>query len=293
MDRERPDLVILIDFPDFNLRLAKHAHQRDIPVLYYISPQVWAWRSGRVKQIARWVKKMIVFFTFEVPIYEQAGVDVDWVGHPLIDIARPTLSREEAFRRFGLDLHRQTIGLLPGSRASEIERLLPTLLDAARILHQEIPTLQFLIPLASSVPKAMVSPFLEETFPVTLIEGQTYDVMNISDLLITASGSATLEGAILGIPMVIIYKVSRLSYWIGRALIHVDHIGLVNLVAGERIVPELIQKDANPQRIAEEALRILKDPVRSQQMGRRWHRSGSSSENLGRPNAQPVLSIPS
>jgi lipid-A-disaccharide synthase len=282
LDRERPDLVILIDFPDFNLRLAKHAHQRDIPVFYYISPQVWAWRAGRVKQIRRWVKKMIVFFTFEVPIYEQAGVDVDWVGHPLIDIARPTLSREEALRRFGLDLHRQTIGLLPGSRASEIERLLPTLLDAARILHQKIPTLQFLIPLASSVPKAMVSPFLEETLPVTLIEGQTYDVMNISDLLITASGSATLEGAILGTPMVVIYKVSRVSYWIGRALIHVDHIGLVNLVAGERIVPELIQQDANPQRIAEEALRILRDPVRSQQMRKAM---AQVRQQLGEPGA--------
>jgi len=173
--------------------------------------------------------------------------------------------------------------LLPGSRTSEIERLLPTLLDTARLLQEEIPTLQFLIPLASSIPRAMISPFLGEvSLPVTLIEGQTYDVMNISDLLITASGSATLEGAIVGTPMVIIYKVSRPSYWIGRALIHVEHIGLVNLVAGERIVPELIQKDANPQRIAEEALEILSNPVRRLRMRKAL---AEVRQHLGEPGA--------
>jgi len=267
LDREPPDLVILIDFPDFNLRLAKYAHQRNIPVLYYISPQVWAWRSGRVRQISRWVKKMIVFFPFEVAIYREAGVDVDWVGHPLIDIVKPILSREEASHRFGLTPGARTISLLPGSRASEIKRLLPTLLDTAELLQRKIPTLQFIIPLATGISKDMVSPFLKRvSVPVILIEDQTYDVMNVSDLLITASGTATLEGAILGTPMVIIYKVSMPSYWIGRALVHVDHIGLVNLVAGKRIVPELVQKDANPQRIAEEGLRILKDPGLSQRM---------------------------
>ena len=267
LDKEKPDLVVLIDFPDFNLRLAKYAHQRNIPILYYISPQVWAWRSGRVKQMARWINKMIVFFPFEVPIYEEAGVDVEWVGHPLIEIVRPTLSREEAFHEFDLGPGRRPIGLLPGSRVNEIERLLPTLLDTARLLHKEIPALQFIIPLASGIPRTLVSPFLEKSsVPVTLVEGLTYDVMNISELLITASGTATLEGAILGKPMVIIYKISMISYWIGRVLIHVNHIGLVNLVAGKRIVPELIQKDANPLRIAEEALRILRDPILSQRM---------------------------
>ena len=283
LDRERPDLVILIDFPDFNLRLAKAAHRRNIPVLYYISPQVWAWRSGRVKQISRWVKKMIVFFPFEVPIYREAGVDVEWVGHPLVDIARPTLSRGEAFRRFGLDPGRQTIALLPGSRTGEITRLLPILLDSAQRLQKEIKTIQFIIPLAASIPKAMMTPFIEKIpVPFTLIEGQTYDVMNISELLITASGTATLEGAVVGTPMVIIYRVSMLSYWIGRALIHVDHIGLVNLVAGRRIVPELIQKEANPRRIAEEALQILKDPARSQEMRRAM---AEVRQHLGQPGA--------
>jgi lipid-A-disaccharide synthase len=173
--------------------------------------------------------------------------------------------------------------LLPGSRASEITRLLPILLDSAQRLQKEIKTVQFVIPLAPGIPKAMITPFLEKIpVPFTLIEGQTYDVMNISELLITASGTATLEGAVVGTPMVIIYRVSMLSYWIGRALIHVDHIGLVNLVAGRRIVPELIQEEANPRRIAEEALHILKDPARSQEMRRAM---AEVRQHLGQPGA--------
>ncbi len=281
--RERPDLVILIDFPDFNLRLAKTARQQGIPVLYYISPQVWAWRSGRVKQIAERVKKMIVFFPFEVPIYEAAGVDVEWVGHPLLDIVKPSLSREEAFGRFGLDPNRPIIGLLPGSRTHEIERLLPTLLAAAQLLQREIPTLQFIIPLAPGIPETMLSPWIEKAFvPVTLVGGWTYDVMNLSEILITASGTATLEGAILKKPMVIVYKVSFLSYWIGRVLVHVDHIGLVNLVARREIVPELLQDDANPKKIAAEVLRILRDPGLRERM---IESMGEVRESLGAPGA--------
>ena len=261
LDRERPDLVILIDFPDFNFRLAKSAHRRGIPVLYYISPQVWAWRPGRVKLIARWVRKMIVFFPFEVPIYEGAGVDVEWVGHPLMDSVKPSLSKEEALKKFDLDPSRQTVALLPGSRESEVKRLLPILLDAGHLLQKQLPHLQFVIPKASGLPKAAFSPWLQKTsLPVKVVEEATYDAMNVSDLLITASGTATLEGGILGKPMVIVYKVSQLSYLIGRLLVHVDHIGMVNLVVGKGVVPELLQKDANPERIAKEALSILKDP---------------------------------
>ena len=261
LEKERPDLVILIDFPDFNLRVARHAHRLGVPVYYYISPQVWAWRSGRVRQIRQWVRKVLVFFPFEVPIYEKAGVAVEWVGHPLLDIVKPNLPREEALKRFALNPVRPTLGLLPGSRMGEVKRLLPTLLGAAEILHREIPSLQFLLPLASSLSRSVLSPLIgNPPFPLVLVEGQPYEAMNASDLLITASGTATLEGAILGKPMVIVYKVSALSYWIGRALIHVDHIGLVNLVGGRRIVPELIQDEANPSRIAGESLRFLKNP---------------------------------
>jgi lipid-A-disaccharide synthase len=267
LDQEKPNLIVLIDFPDFNLRLAKIAHQKGIPVLYYISPQIWAWRPGRVKLIAERVKKMVVFFPFEVPLYKAARVDVEWVGHPLVDIVKPTLSKEEAFRKFGLDPQRRTVGLLPGSRIREVERLLPPLLASAHLLQKEIPDLQFVIPLAPGFTEETLSPWMRNRpAPLKFIQGWTYDVMNISELLILASGTATLEGAILGKPMIIIYKGSLLSYWIARAMIQVNHIGLANLVAGKRIAPELIQKDVNPKRIAEEGLRILKDSLLQQEM---------------------------
>jgi len=283
LEREQPDLLILIDFPDFNLRLAKFAHRRGIPVLYYISPQVWAWRPGRVKLIARWVKKMVVFFPFEVPIYKAAGVDVECVGHPLLDVVKPSRSKEETAKQLGLDPAKPIVGLLPGSRSQELERLLPVLLDTARLLHQENPDLQFVIPLAPGLTKESVARWMNNAWVrVTLAEGQTYDVMNLSDLLIMASGTATLEAALLGKPMVIIYKVSPLSYWVGRALVRVKHIGLVNLVAGKGIAPELIQKDASPEKIAQEALRILNDPNVLQGMTEAMIQV---RQNLGEPGA--------
>ena len=294
LDREKPDLLILIDFPDFNLRMAKMAYRRGIPVFYYISPQVWAWRPGRVKLIAKLVKKMVVLFPFEVPIYESAGVDVEWLGHPLLDIVKPTLTKEEALQKFGLDPKRRTIGLLPGSRIHEVQRLLPPLLEASRLLLQEIPELQFIIPLAPGISPSILSPYLkDQSVPMKIVEGWTYDVMNLSELLITASGTATLEGAILEKPMLIIYKVSYLTYLIGRALVQVDHIGLVNLVAGGKIAPELIQKDVTPQKITEEAVRILRNPILYQRM------AGAMSgvrKRLGQPGAaertaQIVLSL--
>ena len=283
LEREKPDLVILIDFPDFNLRLAKLVHRRGIPILYYISPQIWAWRPKRIKLISRVIRKMVVLFPFEVPLYEAAGVDVEWVGHPLLDIVKPTLPKEKAFQQFGLDPKGRTVGLLPGSRVQEVERLLPSLLASARLLLKEIPDLQFVIPLAPGIPKAALSFQMRNILaPVKVVEGFTYDVMNLCELLITASGTATLEGAILGKPMIIIYKVSFLSYWIGRALIRVDHIGLVNLVAEKEIAPELIQKDVIPQRIADEAFRILRDPILSRKM---TESMGEVRQRLGDPGA--------
>ncbi len=283
LESEKPDLIILIDFPEFNLRLAKIARRRRIPVAYYISPQIWAWRPQRVKLIARVVKKMIVLFPFEVPLYEAAGVDVEWVGHPLLDIVKPTLPKEQAIREFGLDSKRRVVGLLPGSRVHEIERLLPPLLASADLLQKEIPDLQFVIPLAPGISKTILSSQMKNiSFPVKVVEGFTYDVMNLSELLITASGTATLEGAILRKPMIIIYKVSLLSYWVGKALIRVDHIGLVNLVAEKGIAPELIQKDVNPEKIADEASRILRDPILSRKMAESMDQV---RQKLGEPGA--------
>lgn len=262
MERERPDLLILIDYPEFNLRLAKIARQKNIPVLYYISPQIWAWRPGRVKTIARCVKKMVVFFSFELPLYQTAGVDVEWIGHPLLDIVRTSLPREEALEQFGIDPEQKTVALLPGSRLEEVIRLLPPMLTAAAYLQLEIPKLQFILPLAPGLSGLDLYPLLRDTFvPITVVNGHTYDVMALSDVIITASGTATLEAAILGKPMVIVYKVSRLTYWVGRALIRVKHIGLVNLIAGREIAKELIQDEVEPKKIAKEALRLLRDPV--------------------------------
>ena len=262
MEQERPDLVILIDYPEFNLRLARIARQKRIPVLYYISPQIWAWRPGRVRSIAKLVRKMVVLFPFEVSLYQAAGVDVEWVGHPLLDIVRPSLPREEALEQFGIDPEQKTVALLPGSRIEEVARLLPSLLDSTILLRKKMPELQFIIPLAPGISGTDLHPILRDgPVPIRVVNGFGYDVMALSDLIITASGTATLEAAILGKPMVIVYKVSSLTYWVARALIRVKHIGLVNLVAGKEIAKELIQEEVNPERIAEEALRLLKDPV--------------------------------
>jgi lipid-A-disaccharide synthase len=294
MERERPDLLILIDFPEFNLRLAKMAHYLGVPVLYYISPQIWAWRRGRVKSIAKYVRKMIVFLPFEDSFYREEGVDVSWVGHPLLDIVKPTLIREEAFQKLGLDSKRRTIGLLPGSRKEEVRRHLPILLHTALLLQKEIPELQFVIPLAPAISEEEVRPFIETNpIEVRMVKGFVYDVMNLSELLLLASGTATLEAAILEKPMVILYKVSFLSYWIGRGLIRVRHIGLVNLLAGQEIVKELIQKEATPEKMAKEALRLLKDQTFYQRVVTSLR---AVRKNLGEPGAaqraaQIVLSL--
>lgn len=262
MEQERPDLVILIDYPEFNLRLARIARQKGIPVLYYISPQIWAWRPGRVRSIAKRVRKMAVLFPFEVPLYQAAGVDVEWVGHPLLDIVKPSLPREEAIKQFGIDPEQKTVALLPGSRSEEVTKLLPPMLTSAALLQEAIPKLQFILPLAPGISRTDLDPYLKKiSVPITVVNGFNYDVMALSDLIITASGTATLEAAILEKPMVIVYKVSSLTYWVARAMIRVKHIGLVNLIAGKEIARELVQGEVNPERIAEEALRLLKDPV--------------------------------
>lgn len=281
MQRERPDLMILIDFPEFNLRLAKIAHRLGIPVVYYISPQIWAWRRGRVKRIAKYVQKMIVILPFEVSFYRDEGVDVTWVGHPLLDIVKPSLPREEAFRKFGLDLGKRTIGLLPGSRQAEVRRHLPLLLRSAILLQKEVPGLQFIIPLAPAISEIEVQSMIGmNPLEVKVVKGFVYDIMNLSELLLLASGTATLEATLLEKPMVILYKVSFLSYWVGRGLIRVKHIGLVNLLAGQEIIKELIQEEATPAKIAGEALRLLKDQTH-------YQRVVSSLQNIRKTLGEP------
>jgi lipid-A-disaccharide synthase len=261
LDWNKPALVLLIDFPELNLRLAKEANKRGIPVFYYISPQVWAWRARRVKEIARVVSKLVVILPFEVPFYRKRGIHCEFVGHPLVDIAKPKFCKEEAFGRFRLDKNKRSIGLLPGSRRNEVQRLLPLLLESACLLLRDFPNLQFIIPVAPAIDRCEIEKCIERfNVDVRLVEEHTYDVLNICDLIITASGTATLEAAIVNTPMIIVYKISFLSYVVGRLLIKVKDVGLVNLIAEKRVVPELIQGEASPINIFNEASKMLKDP---------------------------------
>ena len=256
-----PSLIILIDYPDFNLLFARAAKKKNIPIVYYISPQIWAWRSGRIRQIGRLIKKMIVIFPFEKEFYEKAHIDVAFVGHPLLDSVQSHLSRDEAFRQFALLPGVLTIGLLPGSRMSEVTRNLPPLLKAVPLISRQLNSVQFIILAAPGLDsdkiKGMVSP---EGPIVRVVEDNIYDVMQISDLLLVASGTATVEAAIMGTPMVVVYRVSPFSYLLGKLLINVKNIGMVNIIAKKTIVPELIQGDLNPKQIATTVLSILRDP---------------------------------
>ena len=267
LDERRPDLVILIDYPDFNLPLAKAARKRKIKVFYYISPQVWAWRKSRIGQIKKTVNKMAVILPFEVETYGREGFEVNYVGHPLLDMVKLSYSKQELRKEFGLAADKITIGILPGSRLSEVRKLMPELLRTAEILAKEIPDIQFVLPLADTLEETAVAEFLSgSNVKVKVISGHTYDVVSCADLALVASGTATLETALLKVPMVIVYKISLLSYAIGRLIVDVKNIGLVNIVAGKTIVPELIQGDASGERIAAEALAILKNEGKKQEI---------------------------
>jgi lipid-A-disaccharide synthase len=255
--KNRPDLLILIDFPDFNLSLARVARRTGVPVLYYISPQVWAWRSGRVKKIARRVDKMAVIFPFEVSIYQKAGLDAEFVGHPLLDVFASTEeggpSPNQSEWRDGL-----IIALLPGSREREIQSLLPEMVRAAEIISRQKPGAKFILPAAPSVNVQELKKFLRpQSISISVVEGPAHKAIVPAAMVIVASGTATLEAAILGKPMVIVYQLSLLSYWIGKAMVKMDWVGLVNIVAEKKVVPELLQEEARGERIAAEALRIL------------------------------------
>jgi len=267
MDSRKPNLVILIDYPDFNLPLARAARKRGIKVFYYISPQVWAWRKGRIEQIKKTVNKMAVILPFEVDTYKKRGFDVEYVGHPLLDLVKPHYSKSESRKKFNLSADKTTVGLLPGSRPSETQKLLPEMLQAAEILAQKIPDIQFILPLADTLEEKMISETIAGAgIKITVVSGNTYDVISCADLAIVASGTATLETALLGIPMIIIYKISPFSYFVGKLAISVKNIGLVNIIAGKTIVPELIQDKANAGHIAHEALAILENNERRREI---------------------------
>jgi lipid-A-disaccharide synthase len=291
----RPDLVLLIDYPDFNLRLAKKARRAGVPVLYFVSPQVWAWRKGRVRQIAGVIDRMLVILPFEEEIYRRAGVPVEFVGHPLLDLVRPERTRDQALRPLGLDPKRPVLALLPGSRSNELRAHLPAMLGAARLLRDEFRDLQFLVPVAPTLDaegiKAMIGGFFASGAAAdrsgdgagwALVHEHRYDAVAACDAAVVASGTATLETALLGVPMVIVYRVNALTYALARALSDVPHIGMPNLIAGERVAPELVQADCRPERIAQEIRRILTDPRAAETIRRGL--AGVRSR-LGRPGA--------
>ncbi len=255
---ERPDLLILIDYPGFNLRLAKIAKKAGVKVLYYISPQIWAWRQGRVKKIARLVDHMAVILPFEAPFYESAGVPVSFVGHPMLDLVNVNMEKAEAAASFGLDPDQKIVGLFPGSRRNEIERLLPVIMASAVELKQRFPEVQFVLPLASTLDSDTIAPLLTAAgLDVTITRDRIHDLIRACDAVISVSGTVTLEIALVGTPMVIIYKLSPLTYQLAKRLVKVPNIGLCNIVAGETVVKELIQDEANSNNISDEIGDIL------------------------------------
>jgi lipid-A-disaccharide synthase len=268
--KERPDLLILIDYPDFNLLVAGKAKRLGIPVFYYISPQVWAWRRGRVRKIRRLVNRMGVILPFEEDFFRRYGMEVDFVGHPLLDCVEGTVPRREFRECLGLDSACTLVGFLPGSRHGEISRMFPIMAVAARRILDERPDIRFVVPLAPSFDRSI----LESLTPrgcslgdsLKTVHGRTYDAMAAADLLVAASGTVTLEAAILGVSMIVTYKVSPLTHFLGRRLIRVPYVSLVNLVAGREVVPEILQDEATPERIAREVLSLLKDGDRRDAM---------------------------
>ncbi|MDE2845445.1 MAG: lipid-A-disaccharide synthase [Gemmatimonadota bacterium] len=289
LESRRPDLVILIDYPDFNLRIARKARKRGIPVLYYISPQVWAWRPRRIHAIVRNVDCMAVVFPFEVELYEKAGGKVVFVGHPLLELLESRQSRTEFCEAAGLDPDRPIIGMLPGSRVMEVERMLPSMAGTLKNVQRELPGTQGVIGLAPTVSRTDLTACLagnadleEDARKVPVVERSTYEVMRHADLLLVTSGTATLESACFGTPLLVLYRMSRLSWWIARRLVSIPDIGLVNVVAGRRIAPEFLQDAVDPETLSPVVLELLKDSAKRQAMA---HELQEVRSLLGTPGA--------
>ena len=261
----RPDVFVAIDFPDFNFRLLEPMRQLGIPVVYYISPQLWAWRAGRIDQIRRHVSKMLVIFPFEVDVYERAGVPVEFVGHPLVELASVSQPRDRWLAAHGLDPARPLLAWLPGSRPNEVSRMLPVFADAAPRIAGAVPGVQFVVARAPSLPDALFAD-IRKVPSTTVVEGQSDDVLSAADVVVTASGTATVQTAIHEKPMVIVYRLSALTYAVARRFVKVRTYGMVNLIAGRTIAPELIQADCTPEHVAGEAVSLLTDRVRADAM---------------------------
>ena len=261
-DADPPDVFVPIDFPDFNFFVARALHKRDIPVVYYISPQLWAWRRGRLKTMKRVVDRVLVIFPFEKPFYDRAGVPATFVGHPLLELTGPTVDRGDFLRRHGLDPARPVVALLPGSRRNELRALLPDMIRAAGLVAARVPDAQFLLARAPHLDDELFTSLAgaNGVKPV-VVEAQADAVLTSADVAIVASGTVTVQAALHGCPMVVVYRVGPLTYTLGKPLVHVDTYAMVNLIAGTRVVPELIQDAFTPDAAADEVLRVLTDPA--------------------------------
>ena len=282
MEKRKPDVLLTIDYPGFNMRLAKLAKERGINVVYFIAPQVWAWRPGRAADVAKVTDKIACIFPFEYDFYKSYGADIEFIGHPLVDTVKPSLSRKEAEELAGKRTGHPLILLMPGSREMEIQRLLPVMLDAAKILKQKQPELDFAIPRAATIAKKILEDSVRQAgLNIRLIEGHNYDVMSVADLAIVTSGTVTLEAAMCGLGCEILYKSSPVSFWIAKRVVKIPNIGLPNIVAGRQIEPELLQDDCTPDKIASTALELL-EPERFAQLQRDLQ---EVKEKLGEPGA--------
>ncbi|WP_455651275.1 lipid-A-disaccharide synthase [Phascolarctobacterium sp.] len=266
MEERRPDCLVVVDYPGFNMRLAKLAKSMGIPVVSYISPSAWVWHKSRARSVAQIVNKVAAIFPFEYEVYKAAGADTEFVGHPLVDIVKPHLTQADAWEKAGKQAGRDLILLLPGSRLMEIQKMLPTMLQAAKLILEKRPDTDFTMPRAKTIPLEMLENMVKAAgVPVKIIEGDNYDVMFSADLALATSGTVTLEAALCGLGSVIVYKTSPITAFIARRVINIPDIGLPNIVAGRHILPELLQEDFTPERLQQEALKLL-EPERNAQM---------------------------
>jgi len=294
LDQARPDLLILVDYPEFNLKMARHARELGIKVLFYISPQVWAWRPKRIHKIGGLIDHMAVIFKFEKQYYENAGIPVSFVGHPLVDKVKAGIDPQKIRIDLGISAHERVVGLFPGSRQSEISRLLPLMFATARRMQAREPKLKFLLPVASSLDFDELSERSKNSgLDITVTQDEIYDVIPCCDAIATCSGTVTLEIALLNIPMCILYKMSWLSYLIMSRLITIPYIGLANIVADKAVVKEFLQQDANPDAVSHELFELLENQTYLDQVkkGLKQVRENLGAGDGARTMAKLVLSL--
>lgn len=266
MDERRPDVLITVDYPGFNMRLAKTAKKKGIPVLSYIAPSAWAWNKGRAKKVAKLVDMIASIFPFEYDVYKEAGAPITFVGHPLLDIVHPSMERSEAEAWAGKRPGRRLVLLMPGSRFMEIEKMLPIMLEGAKLLKKELPEVDFVMPRAGTIPLELLESKIKASgLEVKITEGHNYDLFSVADLAIATSGTVTLEAALCGLGTVIVYRTSAFNAFIARLVINIPNIGLPNIVAGRTVVPELLQENFTPERVADSVLELL-EPERYEQL---------------------------